>query len=41
MSAVQALAIVQSVVIHLATNHGLGRHSKNLNSDNYSYYSKV
>lgn len=39
--AVQVLAIIQSVVIHLAANHGLGRHTRNLNTHDYAYYSKV
>ena len=39
--AVKILAVLQSVVVHLAANHGLGRHTKNLNAHNYAYYSKV
>lgn len=35
------LAVLQSVTIHLATNHGLGRHRKNLNAVNYDIYNKV
>lgn len=37
----QILAVVQSVTIHLAAGHGLGRHVKDLNSKEYAYYEKV
>ena len=38
---VQVLAIIQSITIHLAVDHGLGRHRLNLNAPNFAAYSKV
>lgn len=35
------LAIIQAVVIHLAVNHGLGRHRSSLNIHDYTYYNKA
>lgn len=37
----QTLLIVQSVTIHLAVNHGLGRHMLSLSEKNFVAYSKV
>lgn len=37
----QVLSICQSIVIHLAVEHGLGRHLRKLNSVDYAYYNKV
>lgn len=37
----QVLALIQSVLVHLAVNHGLGRHRNMLSLGDYSYYSKV
>ncbi|KAL9610534.1 MAG: hypothetical protein Q9167_004772 [Letrouitia subvulpina] len=35
------LAVVQSVTVHLAAGHGLGKHLKDLNPREYAYYEKV
>lgn len=37
----QVLALIQSVLVHLAVDRGLGRHRTKLSLEDYSYYSKV
>ncbi|KAI4219583.1 MAG: hypothetical protein L6R36_008222 [Xanthoria steineri] len=37
----QVLALIQSVLVHLAVNRGLGRHRNKLSLEDYSYYSKA